>query len=277
MNDIERKLRDAGADVDGARLSEAAFAAIKRNRARGERNGFDSRTVIVETAAMDLFSVVMNDARLLAALFSLTRENVKQRVDEYVANRFADMAGGAAAAKQSQQPGGSHLVIDRQREDDAAGLQPVQGGEGSHTTAERHNSHDPLSTARSTRSGASRSPDGRQEGPDRPASHPAPLKTPKGTLMRAAQSGVYARVIRIGGIETPVGVLCQFDALNLEVNGAVVAAVLAELRKIKWPDMYTQLSNFQPEQETRAMLDRIDAARGAALHAVKSLPVTHAD
>jgi hypothetical protein len=92
---MAKKLRDAGVDVDHARLTELAFNAIKF--AKGD----------VGAATDRLLSVVMNNGRLLAALMELSEAKIRERAAQFIGERTTDMRGSSRGQGDSATKSGS--------------------------------------------------------------------------------------------------------------------------------------------------------------------------
>lgn len=251
MTELEDKLKAAGVDVDHARLTEIAFAALKR---------YPVRTVAERSFA----TTVLSDAALLVALIG--RQEVIQRAAAFVAERAQDMRGGAClkspegqssgdrpsptdhggglsqtaseghrgvdqSAAPSTGPSGSHAPDESLRKCDPGSAPPVPAGRASHSAVESHGTD------------------------DRPASPP-----PAGTKISRSAATAVARShsvfnIRLGA-EITFGNMTRFDAINLKRKSTAFTHILDRvLTEIRWPDDTTPLKDCCTEDMAKQIYE----------------------
>jgi hypothetical protein len=251
MNELENKLRDAGVDVDRARLTEIAFDALRRLPNQ-------------HSAARSVATTVLGDAGLLAAL--LGRDTIMTAVAEFVSARANDMRGGASQpADESQSagdrpspasftpPSGSLGQAESHHSGDPGSAAPSTSGAASRARIESQALIDRSDRSPSTAGGASLTGKESHGKPDRPTSLPRTSISKTAAQAVAKSHSVFN--VRLGA-ETTLGDMTRFDAINMRRKTTAFAHILDRtLTEIRWPDDNTPLKACCSEEKAREIYE----------------------
>lgn len=232
---MEAELRNAGVDVDAARLTELAFERLRKN-------GRDPAKALRSFSA-----AVTADSRLLVAL--MTR---------YLVERATDMQGSEL--------GSSHNTSDRQTPGDRDPTPSSRDG-SSHFISESHVGDDRSALAPSKQAGGAKA---HMTATLRPTRRPAPPSTIDRSASRAvARSAIFDFHL---SADMTFGDLTKRDFLNLVVKEAAIRALVDEMSKIEWPaDLDAPIRSFLPEGVARKIIETVMRARSKAATSVRSV------
>ncbi len=242
---LEQPLKDAGVNVDRARIMRAAESVLRG--AKWQLAGAVGR----------LLREVNADAKLLRGLHGISEQATRDAASALLAQMISDRNGPTQEAA-SQSATASEVTCDRRSP------APSDSSRASHVGIERLEVID-RPAAPVSKGGARQTGVVSQSTCDRPSrsiSKPSAVSFATSSVMNERVSASY---------EFRWGDITQSDFLNLRVKNAFAKEVERGLENLKWPDMNTPARKFVAEPEMRVIVERANKARDAAAAAVRSL------
>lgn len=242
---LEQPLKDAGVDVDRARVLRAAESVLRGAKWQ------------LAAAVERLLREVNADVKLLRGLHGIAESASRDAASALLAQLIQDRKGPT-------QETASRARTESQNIGDRRSPAPSDSSRASPVSHASRSCFD-RPAAPVSAGGASQV---RIEGqcaidrPSRSISSASAVAFATSSVMNERVSQSY---------EFLWGDITQRDFLNLRVKNAFAKEVERGLEKLKWPDMDTPARTFASEPEMRAIAERASKARDAAASAVRAI------